>query len=307
MVLISLGTAIVMFHISVGKDVRNTEKSSSMSDMTDSYSPVNVFKDKNGFFGLKDSGGTIILEPEWTELEPFDKNFFKAKLITRSGPLYGVIDLNGNITVPFVYNEVKKISENIYAASLNDTEEYLFYSKDFTLLLPTSADNYYIIGTDLCIMKGEDKFTYEQDDELSLIKAEIPRFKRPITLNITIEDKTILSIINSSQLSDLGDKTITFLDMLRRNKTVGLSDITDSEALTDIISTVKTEHDWKGKLSDNTYVYSAASENNNELRIYIETELIIQNQESNIENIPLILGFRKDEEGQWLICEASFG
>lgn len=307
LVLISLGTAIVMFHISVGKDVRITEKSPSVPEMTDSRSSVDVFKDKNGLFGLKDSGGTIILEPEWTELESFDANFFRAKLITRSGSFYGVIDRNGNITVPFVYSEIKKISENVYAASLNDTEEYLFYSKNFTLLLPTSADNYYLMDTELCIVKGEDKFTYEQGEDLSLIKAEIPRFKRPITLGITIEDTAILSVVNSSQLSDIGDKAIAFLDMLRRNKTVDLSEITDSVSYADIISTVKTEHDWKGKLSDDTYVYSAVSEDNNELKIYLETELIIQNEESDTENIPLVLGFRKDEEGQWLICEASFG
>lgn len=306
-VLISLGTAIVMFHISVGKDVYSTEKSSFLPEVTDNLSSVDVFKDKNGLFGLKDSVGTIILEPEWAELEPFDTDFFKAKLITRSGSLYGVIDRNGNITVPFVYSEIKKLSENVYAASLNDTEEYLFYNKDFILIFPTSADNYYLMDKELCIVKGNDKFTYEQDDELSLIKAEIPRFKRPINLNIIAENEAVLSVVNSSQLSDIGDKAVLFLDMFRRNKTVGLSEIIDSASLADITAFVKTKHEWKGKLSDNTYVYTISPEDNDELRIYIEIELIIPNEEENAKNIQLTLVFRKDDEEQWIICETFIG
>lgn len=307
-ILISLGTAIVMFHINVGKDVRSSDKNILVSDMTEKYFSVDIFKDKNGLFGLKDSGGTIILEPEWTELEPFGTDFFRAKLMARAGSPYGIIDTNGNIIVPFVYSDIKKLSDYIYVASLKNTEEYLFYNKNFDLLLPTTADNYYFIDTNLCIVKGEDEFVYKQGDELSLIKAEIPRFKRPIDLSLTIEDPFILLTMSNSQLSDFGDKTVIFLDMLRRNKTDKVSEIIDSSSIVDINSVLKTELGWKGKLSENIYVYASVQENESDVVIYLETELIIPNEEeTDTENMPITLEFKKNEEGQWLIFEVSLG
>lgn len=307
-VLISIGTAIIMFYINVGKDVESTSYNYSSSEMENSQTSVYVFKDQNGLFGLRDLSGTVILEPEWTELTPIGTDFFMAKLIVRSNSLYGVIDRKGEIIVPFVYSEIKQINDYIYSARIDDTGEYLFYSNNFELLFSCSADSYITDDNNLCIIKGEDKFTYtySQDSEIVLIKAELPRSKRPIKLELSVDDVNVLSFMESKQWSDFGDKVILFLDAFRRNKTECLPEITDESALNEIRLLVEQKHLWKGKISDNAYVYSV--ESNEENVLYFRVELLIPlEDETEFQSVPLFVSFRKNETGEWLINDAFMG
>lgn len=302
-VLTALGTAIVLFRIDVGKDAGGMESGSSVSVSSDENSAAVVYKDSSGLFGLKDKSGNIILEPEWAELSALGSESFRAKLITRSAALYGVIDRKGDITVPFVYDEISRISDYLYCARLCDSGKYHFYGTDFSLLMTGAADSYFLEGTSLFVKQGEDTFTYKQGEILSLVRAELPRFKRPIDMNIKVEDPEVLTVMNCAQWSRFGDTAIAFLDILRRNKPDGLSEITEISALSDVTAAVNEKLSWKGKLSDNTYV--CLSDDEGENIVYLDTELIIQSEEVADANICLKVGFRKNEMGEWLICEAT--
>lgn len=302
-VLISIGTAIIMFYINVGKDVESTSYNYSSSEEDRNQSSAYVFKDKSGLFGLRDSSGTVILEPEWTELTQICSDFFMAKIIVRSNSLYGVIDYKGDIIVPFVYSEIKQLSDYVYSAKVDDTGEYLFYGNNFELLFPFSADSYIVDDNNLCITRGEDKFTYSQGDEVVLIKAEMPRSKRPIKLELSVDDENVLSFMESKQWEDLGDKVILFLDAFRRNKTEHLSEITYEDALSEIRLLVEHEHLWKGKISDNAYFYTVDSSEKNV--IYFRIELLIPfEDESEFQTVPLFISFKKNKTGEWLINDA---
>lgn len=302
-VLISIGTAIIMFYINVGKDVKSTPYNYSSSEVGSNQSSAYVFKEQNGLFGLRDSSGTVILEPEWTELNPICTNFFMAKIIVRSNSLYGVIDCKGDIIVPFVYSEIKQISDYVYSAKIDDTGEYLFYDNNFELLFHFSADSYIVDDDNLCITRGEDKFTYNQGDEIVLIKAEMPRIKRPIKLELSVDDVNVLSFMESEQWGELGDKVILFLDALRRNKTEYLSKITYEDALSEIRMLVEQERLWKGKISDNTYFYTVDGNEKNVL--YFRVELLIPFEDkTEFQNVPLFIGFKKNKTGEWLINNA---
>ena len=306
-VLVLLGTAITLFYIDVGKDARSTEDNTSLSGNSQHENSARVFKDSNGLCGLEDSNGTVILEPEWTELVPIGNSFFKAKLLTRADSLYGVIDSEGDVTVPFVYEDIERQSDYIYAAELKDTGQYLFYGNDFSLLLPHAADSYYMEGTNLCVFYGEDEFDYKQGEKLSLVKAVLPRFKRPVSVTLTIDDPDLLSVMESCEWSDFADHAIEFLDVFRRNRTDRLEEITDSSSLPEIKEALETKPSWTGKTSDSVYVYK--TEFDGILTVYLELELVLENSDEeseSYENNRLRAAFRKDKEGQWKLWEVSF-
>ncbi|MDE6020282.1 MAG: WG repeat-containing protein [Ruminococcus sp.] len=307
-VIIALVTAIVVFHINAGKEAAVISKNDSDINASDVQYAASMFRDQNGLWGLKDSGGTIILDPEWNELIQINSDYFKAKLITRSGALYGVIDRNGDIIVPFVYSKIERLSEFVYSAKIRDSEEYLFYGRDFRLLLPYSANSYTADDSNLYITKDNDKFTYKQGEGLDLIKCEFTRLKRPINLTIILDDPQLISIMSSSQWSNTVNRIIIFLDALRRNKTDALSEIIFLDSFSDITALVKTKHQWRGRLSNDIYLYTCESDESEINILCMKTELIVSGEEeTEFENIPIVLCFSKDETGEWLISDAIMG
>lgn len=301
-IMLALCAAIILFKADVGKDAGSTESSSSLSVSSEGNSAAMVYKDSSGMYGLKDKSGNIILEPEWAELASLGGGNYSAKLVTRLDTLYGVIDWKGDIIVPFVYDEITRISDYLYSARLRDSGKYHFYGTDLSLLMNGSADSFFLEGTNLFFKQGEDTFTYKQGEKLSLVHAELPRYKRPIDLDIKVENPDVLSVMDSAGWSSFGDKVITILDAVRRSKTELLSDPSERSVISDILSAIDEMEQWKGRISDNTYVYTADS--NGETIVYLSTELVWQTEDETEYSLPLELGFIRNETEEWLLSEA---
>ncbi|MGN0631159.1 MAG: WG repeat-containing protein [Ruminococcus sp.] len=297
-----LCAAIILFRIDVGKDAGGMESSSSLSVSSDGNSVAIVYKDSSGMYGLKDKSGNIILEPEWAELVSLGGGSFCAKLVTRLDTLYGVIDWKGDIIVPFVYDEITRISDYLYSARLRDSGKYHFYGTDLSLLMNGSADSFFLEGTNLFFKQGEDTFTYKQGEKLSLVRAELPRYKRPVDIDIKVENPDVLSVMDCAEWSSFGDSVITILDAVRRNKPELLAEASERSVISDILSAIKEMEQWKGRISDNTYVYTVDS--NGETIVYLNTELIWQMEDETECSVPLELGFMKNETEEWLLSEA---
>lgn len=308
LILSALCAAIILFRMDIGKNTDNSGNNLSVSVSSEDSSTVIVYKDSNGLYGLKDRSDNIILEPEWSELTSIGNSGFRAKLNTRTGTLYGVIDRKGDIAVPFVYDDITHISDYLYSARLRDSGQYHFYGNDLSLVTEGAADKFFLEGTSLIINQGQDTFTYKQGDKLSLVRAEIPRFKRPVILNIMVENPKALSIMDCIQWSNFGDDTIAFLDAIRRNNSDLLYDASEINAFSDVSNEIKELTSWKGKLSENTFVYTA--DYGEEISIFLETELLFKQESENKNetelNIPLKLEYRKSEStGEWLIYKAN--
>lgn len=306
LILSALCAAIILFRIDIGKDTDNSGNNLSVSVSSEDNTAVIVYKDSNGLYGLKDRSDNIILEPEWSELTSIGNSGFRAKLNTRTGTLYGIINRQGDIAVPFVYDDITHISDYLYSARLRDSGQYHFYGNDFSLVTEGAADKFFLEGTSLIIDQGQDTFTYKQGDKLSLVRAEIPRFKRPVSLSITVENPKALSVMDCIQWSNFGDDTIAFFDAIRRDDSGLLYDASEINALLDVIDGIKEFTSWKGKLSGNTFVYT--SDYDEESSIFLETELLFKQETENETelSIPLKLEYKKSEStGNWLIYKAN--
>lgn len=66
---------------------------------------VSVFTDEDGHYGLVNTSGQVLIEPEYSDLSPFGNNglIFAAKE-TKSGEKWGVIDYNNQEIIPFEYD-----------------------------------------------------------------------------------------------------------------------------------------------------------------------------------------------------------
>ncbi|MDE6101855.1 MAG: WG repeat-containing protein, partial [Ruminococcus sp.] len=70
-----------------------------------------IFSDSNGLFGIIDSNDRIIVAPEWLDLKFTDGSLCIAKQRTDGNLLVGCIDYEGNISVPFIYQNIEHHQE----------------------------------------------------------------------------------------------------------------------------------------------------------------------------------------------------
>ena len=69
----------------------------------------NLFKTKlNGYFGLVDSEGNILLKPEFDKIKPLYDNY-----VTKKAGKFGLVDFRGNTILTPDFDEIKKLGEYI--------------------------------------------------------------------------------------------------------------------------------------------------------------------------------------------------
>lgn len=293
-----LVAAIVLFYLDVNKDSGDSNESGSASLGGGSV----AFVSEDGLCGLEDSAGNIILEAEWQSLVPVGNGYYKAILETREKTLSGVIDSEGDIAVPFVYEDIERLTELVYTGVLAEGGVHI-YSADFRQLMPEAWDSCTVKNERMHLIKGEDEYTFVIGEKLILWDVYLPRTNRPIRFNLNLSGEELESA-ECLEWSDIADKILCYLDALRREKPENIEDIAEPKNLNALREGMKTEFIWKGGLSGDFEVYNP--ENNESGVIYLKAELFAFDQSGKSMYVPLTLAFRRGENGSWLLSETVF-
>ncbi len=293
-----LAAAIVLFYLDVNKNSGDSDESGSSSSSEGSV----VFVSEDGLCGLEDSAGNIILEAEWQSLVPVGNDFYKAVLETRGKTLCGVIDSEGDIAVPFVYENIERLTELVYTGILAEGGMHI-YSADFRQLMPEAWDSCTVKNERMHLIKGKDEYTFVIGEKLILWDVYLPRTNRPIRFNLNLSGEELESA-ECLEWGDIADKILCYLDAFRRGNPEKLEDIAESGSLTALREDMKTEFTWKGVLSGDFEIYN--SENNESGVIYLKAELFAFDQSGKSMYVPLTLAFRQGEDGSWLLSETVF-
>lgn len=303
-ILAGLIAAIVMFRIDINKSPSGSTDILPETAESDPYSSkAYVFMDETGLYGLRDGMGNIILEAEWTRLRETGNQFFKAELMTRSGPVYGIVSSDGDVKVPFVYEEIEKLSDSIYAGRLADEGGYMFYDAGFSLVFRDAADSYSIVDETLRIKRADDEFVYGFGAEPVLTESSLFRKNRPISFTLKITDKDMLAALEPEEQQEIADLLLEYLDIYRRGQKERLRDITASSSLAVINLNTDTEFRWVGKLSDDIISYMDETEESR--TVYCETELHCE-EDGQEKDVLLKTGFRCSADGEWVLIHAEF-
>ena len=303
-ILAGIIAAIVMFRIDVNKSPSGKTGVLPETAEADPYSSkAYVFMDESGLYGLRDGNGNIILEAEWTRLRETGNQFFKAELMTRSGSVYGIVSSDGDIKVPFVYEEIEKLSDFIYSGRLADEGGYLFYDSGFNLIFKEAADSYSIVDETLRIKRNADEFVYSFGAKPVLAESSLFRKNRPISFTLKITDRAILENVEPGEQQEIADLLLEYLDIYRRGQKERLRDITASSSLARVNLNTDTEFKWIGKLSDTIYSYMTETEESR--TVYCETELYYE-ENGEEKSVFLTTGFVQDPERGWVLKYAEF-
>lgn len=312
-VLVILAAAIVVFHMNVNKETTGDSDSVPLAMNADgSEAESFIFEDETGLFGLKDENGNVILDAEWAELEGIGNSYFKARLVVRSDALYGVIDNEGDIIVPFVYDAIDKQSDLIYTARLAKDGKYFFYDPQFRLIIPEAADSFSLEGTLVHMEMDGDEYVWRQGTVFELMEVKLHRFERPVSFTLDIDDYSLVNKAGWSEWRDIADILITFLNAYRLQETESLPDITDPSSLLQVESVFSDEYEWNGGQLSELYIYNIDDADGT--AIYFETEIQLHKAADNdaddgAETEPekpwkLKLAFKENSSGEWKLYEA---
>jgi hypothetical protein len=299
-ILILLVTAIVVFYMDVNK---GSQERVVTAEQTDSTQASHVFQGSNGLYGLMDASGNTVLEAEWQELSAIGNHCFLSCLTTGSGTLKGVIDQEGDIIVPFVYESIEPLTDFLYVGKLAEDGTYFFYNADFQLLLSGAWDAYSVVDETLCLECDGDQFVYGLGADLTLCEIRLFRQIRPISFTLELQDTELLRKMAWDDWCEIADMLMAYLDDYRRGHLDALEEITNAADLTEIVTASSTDFSWKGGAIDAISVVAAETEDDPLLQCSMV--LTVEDAETTYSTC-LQLTFSPDDLGDWKLCAVAF-
>lgn len=207
-VIIVLAVAITRFYSKSEKSAYSEESQPVIEDIIDTRDGSHIFKDNKGGYGILDSSGRVSVYPEWQELSFTEGSGCIASKRLSSKKMFGCIDYEGNVTVPFVYSEIIPAEVNgtqLLVAKSADNGSYTIYYSDFRPCFSRTWKSCSANSSELTLRTDAGIYTYSaENSELVLTKA---------TVNGTVGDNIPYSfeIENDKLLEKLTPKLIEIM------------------------------------------------------------------------------------------------
>lgn len=189
-VIIILAAAITRFYVSVPDNMQTEVGQAEIVRTVDTDSAGNtIFSDGKGGFGVTDSGRITAL-PEWHGLTFASSGICIASKKIGGQLLYGCIDYEGNIIIPFIYSSIEKHTLDnmtVYCAeSVADGTDVL-YNENFIPLMRQPCKSCSFSGNEIIISDDTGIYTFSAGSYGILFKSANVSGKimdKPYTLDI---------------------------------------------------------------------------------------------------------------------------
>lgn len=195
-----------------------------------------IFQDEaTGLYGLVDADSRIIAAAEWKKLYFIGDNGVAAVKQIGSELVTGVLDQEGNVIVPFVYQDLSYVNEEIIVGCLLHEDLYFLYDRAFHDLTPCAWNAYILKDSLLTLQRGMDTFIYEQTENgIALRSFDLQRSIQRRTVMMHCKRQTTAQLLSVEEWSLLGDTLSAFLKAYQRNDEEEASVFLSADAKTQI-------------------------------------------------------------------------
>lgn len=225
--MIILAAAISRSFLS-GKDdqigSKNTTEISRVLNEKDGYC---IISDESGSYGIADASGRVIVSPEWSSMEFAGDNFCIASKMIGGKLLSGCIDYEGNVTLPFIYKDIRLAGNTPYFIARSENSRFTLLSQQMRPVMRREWDKFSVSGSEITLENDMGSFTYTSgDDGLLLTKASVSgeTMMRRFTLDVT--SRVLLSKLSAQMLEDIVFDTSNYLEYAYSGDDEILSQIT---------------------------------------------------------------------------------
>lgn len=172
-----------------------------------------IITDDSGNYGIADSSGRVIVSPEWNSLEFAGDNCCIASLMIGGKLLSGCIDYEGNITLPFIYKDIRLAGSNPYFIARSENGSFTLLSQQMRPVIRREWDSCSFSGSDITLSNDTGSFTYTcGENGLLLSRASVSGeiMMRRFTLDVT--SRVLLSKLSAQMLEDIVLDTGNYLE-----------------------------------------------------------------------------------------------
>lgn len=168
-VIIVLAIAITRFYSGADRNSGGGGNAPAIEKRLDTDSYGNrIFQDTSGLCGIIDTSDRVVVSPEWQELKFTETDLCIASKRIRGKELFGCINYDGNIIVPFVYSSIERIrsaGRTLYFAHTSDKNLTVVYDSDFTPCFSRAWDSCKADGGTLILTSGSGTYSYSVTDK----------------------------------------------------------------------------------------------------------------------------------------------
>lgn len=189
-----------------------------------------IFRDNGGLFGIIDSNDRIIVAPEWLDLKFADGNICIAKQRIDGNLLSGCIDYEGNISVPFIYQNIEYHQEeefSFYIAESANDNSHVIYDSRFVPCFSRAWESCNISDGEITLKTNNGTYEYAiSKDGFRLKSAEVIGKTMERSYVIDISSRILLSKLSVSMIEKIAEDTEKYIEFAYTGNDEILSDIT---------------------------------------------------------------------------------
>ena len=229
--IIILCAGLTRFYFDVTKNTGYTNDGEEIDALFRTYeNGMQVFASANGYYGLLDEEGSVIIEPEWIEILTVTDEMALVSRKIQDEVLIGGIDFEENVVLPFVFRSMEEIQNTYYIGTAAEDESCIIYNLEFEPVFQNSWDSAEYSNGILLLERDGCLFSYYIAEEEPIFrKAQMTCMVEKHELDWNIANRIYLSELNPDDLLRINHCVTSYIQMLLDNDFSRLSSISAPE------------------------------------------------------------------------------
>lgn len=301
--LVVLVIATVSFSIDISKNSNASQENSLNSAINSNGNQI--FQNEDGMYGLEDAGGNTLIDADWEQLQFLNIDYLAAVTETDEGKRMGVLDLDGNIASPFVYQDIRALTASYFLASFADSAQCVLYDSKFRIVESTVWDSCTYEKSQIILTKENDVFYFTVEDAgLVLTEVAMSRISGDSTFE-TNWNGTGTAFLSSAEWSYTADMMQQLLTMILSDDFTSLMSITDQNH-EELILTSASQISQSILRADRTAYVSVGESDDGACVVTWQIDVSVRTDEVASHEQTITVTMKKNQQEVWVITELQF-
>lgn len=217
-VLAVMSSVLIKVYVDVNQEnkINDSSDKNNIVHTGNSYDEYTVFENEDGFLGVSEKkSGRLIIEPVWENVYVLCENrFIVGRTLTDSKKM-GIIDIDSNIVVPFIFNSFRSFSDDFIGGFTGNGDEFILFDKYGEPLSDRLWTNGRYSNGVMYLNDSDDEYRCRYvNDEFRFIFVGFQRNPDKIPLEMTLTDPEKIrkaGIGNLNRIADIADRYLKYL------------------------------------------------------------------------------------------------
>lgn len=307
--LFALLAVLIIASVSFSLDISHGSEESRIetSDVSVNANGKQIFQSEDGLYGVEDASGNTLIDAQWVQLRFLNTDHLSAVTETDDGLRMGVLDLDGNVAAPFVYDTIEPVSTSYFRANFADSEQCVLYDSTFCAVESEVWDSCLYEDAQIVLTKAEDVYHFAVADN-GLVLTEIS-LTRTLDDGNTFETDLAhadVALLTATEWSYTADRVQQLLEMIRSDDFTALLSVTDQSHEESVLTAASQISQSIRRLDRTAYLIVSGSEDN-ALTVVWQIDASVRTEETASQEQTITMTMTKNEYEVWVITELQFG